>query len=149
MPKNDSPSIEANFIKIHDDVGNVVETENALGALFKVSLFHFILSSGKFSWSCCMSFFIFFKMLLKRIIEIEYYYKRIVQNVRKSKAGPQNWRFVRHSQRRYLYQSFKYLTLDQISTTNTKVGTTKDVLKTKYATKVHSKEKNPSLVSLH
>ena len=47
MPKNNSPSIEANFIKIHDDVGNVVETENALGALFKVSLFDFILSSGK------------------------------------------------------------------------------------------------------
>ena len=49
MPKNDSPSIEANFIEIDDDVGNVVETENALGALFKVSLFPFIPSSDKFA----------------------------------------------------------------------------------------------------
>ena len=75
MPKNDSPLIEANFVEIRDDVGNLLETENALGALFKVSLFDFILSSEKFAWSCCMSFFIFFKILFKKFIEIEEYYK--------------------------------------------------------------------------
>ena len=92
MPKNNSPSIEANFIKIHDEVGNVVETENALGALFKVSLFDFILSLGKF----VCHFLYFLKCYSKQSLKLRNITKEYSEIVRKSKAGPQNCRrFVR------------------------------------------------------